>query len=407
MHQAAASLDRDGRIRVVTLVDYLSLHGGAEHFALRVALGLDPERFESIMCVSRWPLAPDEDATVPTGPAALAELEHAGVRFFPLRRKRKVDPLAWGRLERFLRRERVDILHTHKFGSNMWGTLVGRAARVPVLVAHEQTWSYEGQPLRRFIDRWVIARGTDAFVAVSRQDRQRMTDVERIDPAVTRFIPLGIVPPPEPTGADVLAELGIAPGTPTIGIVALLREQKAHHVLLRALAELVGEWPSLKLLIIGDGPERANVERLIDELGLRENVLILGLRTDVADLLRAIDIAACSSDFEGWPLAVMEYMAAGLPIASTAVGGIPDLIESGVHGLLVPRRDPAAFAGALRELLRDPQRAKEMGARAQERQRAEFGIDVIVRQIEALYLELLERGGRLRPASAAGVQLTA
>ena len=130
----------------------------------------------------------DRDAQL----AGLAELESTGTRFLPLRRRRKLELAPWARLARFLSRERVDVLHAHKFGSNVFGVLAGSAARVPVLLAHEHTWSYEGQPLRRFLDRELIARRADRFIAVSREDQRRMIDVERIAPERTIFIPNGI-----------------------------------------------------------------------------------------------------------------------------------------------------------------------------------------------------------------------
>jgi glycosyltransferase involved in cell wall biosynthesis len=379
--------DSSRRIRIVTLVDYLSLAGGAERIAQLIAMRLDPERFESIMCVSRWPPTGVDAGT--TDPRARTELDRAGVRFLPLGRRWKIDPMAWARLEGFLRRERVEVLHAHKFGSNVWGTLVGRLARVPVLLAHEHTWSYEGQPLRRLLDRELIARGATRFIAVSREDRRRMIEVERIDPQRTLFIPNGIPALPPPTGHDIRVELGIEPGVPVVGIVGVLRPQKAHQVLLATTSLLTGEWPSLQILIVGDGPERAHLERAAQDLGVGSTVQFLGARGDIVDVLGAIDVAVCCSDFEGSPLAVMEYMDAGLPLVATAVGGVPDLIESGVHGLLVPPRDPLALANAIAELLRDPEKARSLGERARARRRAEFDIDVQVRRIEALYLELL------------------
>jgi glycosyltransferase involved in cell wall biosynthesis len=379
--------DPSRRIRVVTLVDYLSLAGGAERIAQLIAMRLDPKRFESIMCVSRWP--PSGVDAGSCDPRARAELDRAGVRFLPLGRRWKIDPIAWARLERFLRRERVQVLHAHKFGSNVWGTLVGRMARVPVLLAHEHTWSYEGQPLRRLLDRELIARGATRFIAVSREDRRRMIEVERIDPRRTLFIPNGIPALPPPTGHDVRMELGIEPGMPVVGIVGVLRPQKAHQVLLAATSLLRSEWPSLQILIVGDGSERARLERAAQELGVGSTVRFLGVRGDVVDVLGAIDVAVCCSDFEGSPLAVMEYMDAGLPLVATTVGGVPDLIDSGVHGLLVPPQDPLALANAIAELLRDPEKARSLGERARARRRAEFDIDVQVRRTEALYLELL------------------
>lgn len=388
MEQITSRARRAGRPSVVTFVDFLSSFGGAEHLALLIATRLNRERFDSIMCVSRWPIS-SRKFEDPSASAALELLEQAGVRFLALRRTRKVDLPALARLERFLRRERVDVLHAHKFGSNVWGTLVGSIARVPVVLAHEHTWSYEGQWLRRFLDRELVARGATRFIAVSREDQRRMTEVERIDPARTLFIPNGIVAPPAPSGANVRAELGIAPDVPVIGLVGVLRAQKAVHVLLRALALLRGEWPSARALVVGDGPEQAALERLARELSVQDMVSFLGLRTDIPDLLLAFDVAVSCSDFEGSPLAVMEYMDAALPIVATAVGSVPDLIEPGRHGLLVQPGDAPALAGAIAELLRAPERGRAMGARARERRRAEFDIDVLVGRLEDLYVELL------------------
>jgi glycosyltransferase involved in cell wall biosynthesis len=378
-----------GRIRVVTLVDYLTLAGGAERLALLIATRLDPERFESILCVSRFPSRRSERLTEPDL-RALEVLRDARVRFLPLKRRRKLELAPWVRLGRFLRRERVDVLHTHKFGSNVWGALTGAAVRVPVLVAHEHTWSYRGEPLRRFLDRELIARAADRFVAVSREDQRRMSEVEHIDPARTVFIPNGVLPLPAASGKDVRAELGIAADAEVLGIVGLLRPHKAHEVLLAALALLAGERPKLALLVVGGGPEQEYLERAARAFGVESRTRFLGDRADVPDLLGAFDLAVCCSDFEGSPLSVMEYMDAGLPIVASAVGGVPDLIEDGVHGLLVAPRDPRALADAIVELLSDPQRARAMGARARERRAAEFDIELQVRRLEALYEELLE-----------------
>jgi glycosyltransferase involved in cell wall biosynthesis len=398
MERSAPLKQPAGRIKVVTVIDFLGAQGGAERLALQIALRLDPERFESTLCASRWP---PPAAAEPAARHAREELAAAGVRFLPLGRSRKADVWVWGKLERYLRRERVDVVHAHKFGSNIWGTLMGRLARVPVVLAHEHTWSYEGQPLRRLIDREVIARGADRFIAVSREDRRRMTDVEGIDPRRTMFLPNGVTSSAAPTGRDVRAELGIAAGAPVIGSVGVLRPQKALDVLLRATAELLPRMPELQLLLVGEGAERARLEALASELAIGDAVRFLGYRADVPDVLRAFDVAVSSSDFEGSPLAVMEYMDAALPVVATRVGGVPDLIDPGVHGLLVARRDHAALASAIAELLSDPDRRRTMGARAQQRRRSEFDIDVLVARLQELYVELLAARGRL-PGAARG-----
>jgi glycosyltransferase involved in cell wall biosynthesis len=373
----------------VTLVDHLSLNGGAERLALRVATSLDPERFESTLCVSRWPPPNDSSASAAR---ALDELKDAGVRFLPLKRKRGTPEVTpWLRLGRFLRRQRIHLLHTHKFGSNVWGTMTGRIARVPVVLAHEHTWSYTGNPLRCFLDRELVSRAADRFIAVSREDQRRMIEIEHIDASRTLFLPLGITPTLRPLGHDVRSELGISSDAPVIGVVGNLRAQKAHHVLVRAAALLVRQWPGIQVLVVGDGSERARVEGLVRELALEPTMRFLGYRDDVPDVLAAMDIAVCCSDFEGSPLAILEYMEAALPVVATAVGGIPDLIDQGVHGLLVPAGNSNALAGALDELLRDPQRARAMGRRGQERRRAEFNFETMISRLEDLYCDLISQ----------------
>ena len=374
----------DRKLRVVTLVDRLGT-GGAERLAIQTTTRLDPERFDRTLVASR-----DFDVAISKQHVAnaLADLSAADVRVIGLKRTSARQVWAWWPLYRLLRRERVDVLHAHKFGSNLWGTIVGRLARVPVIVAHEHTWSYEGQPLRRFADRAVIARWSSAFVAVSREDQRRMIEVEHVRPQDTLFIPNGIPAPPAASGADVRAELGIAADVPVIGTVSVLRPQKALDVLLRASRILVEDFPGLRVLIAGEGDRREMLEDLTAELGLQDTVMFLGVRTDVPDVLAALDVAVSTSDFEGSPLSVMEYMEAARPVVATRVGGIPDLIEDGEQGLMVEPQDPEGFAAAVAQLLRDPGRARRMGERGRERRRTEFDIDVMVRRLEALYEEL-------------------
>jgi glycosyltransferase involved in cell wall biosynthesis len=378
------------RVGVVTLVDRLGTSGGAEKLALALTLRLDPERFDRTLVISRWG---DHDPEGTAERAVLAQLEEAGVGFVGLPRGgHKANALrvgSWRPLVRLLRSGGVAVLHSHKFGSNLWGSVLGRASRVPAIVAHEHSWSYEGQWLRRRLDRDVIARCADCFVAVSREDRRRMIELEGIPPERIAFIPNGIPMPTTRSVGDVRGELGIAPGAPVVGSVGVLRSEKGMDVVVDAAERLVAEFPELRVLLVGDGPERAELERRIGAAGLREAVRVLGYRRDVPDVLAAVDVAVSASEREGSPLSVLEYMEAARPIVATAVGGVPDLIEPGVSGLLVPRHDPAALADAVASLLRDPDRARELGKRARERSRREFDFQVTVDRVQELYERLL------------------
>ena len=221
------------------LIDSLAV-GGAEDFATQLAVHLDPGRFQRVLCVSRWS---DESAQTPGVIQAVDELEASGVELMALDRPREAQPgeplwtrvatlPAWRTLLRRLRGG-VDVLHAHKFGSNVWGSVLGTLARTPVVVAHEQTWSYQGQPLRRFLDRELIGRRADAFVCVSELDRRRMIEIERIDPEKIVVIRNAVPATPAPTCLDLRAELSIADGTPVIGAVCRLYPQKALDVLWR------------------------------------------------------------------------------------------------------------------------------------------------------------------------------
>jgi glycosyltransferase involved in cell wall biosynthesis len=385
---------QEGRkLRVVTLIDRLGITGGAERVATEVVRRLDPDRFERTLCVSRW--TPEEEADSLIAPRVGA-LRDAGVRVVGIKRHSRFAVWAWAPLLSLLRAERIDVLHSHQFGSNFWASILGRMAGTPVVIAHEHNWSFEGQRLRRFVDRRVIASRADAFLAVSRETRRGMIELEGIDPQRIRFVPLGIATPVTTPEADVRAELGIGDGAPVIGTACTLRPEKALEVLVRAAAALIEDFPDLRVLIAGEGPDRARVESAIDRLGVRQTVTLLGGRGDIPDFLRALDVAVCSSDWEGSPLSVMEYMEAELPVVATRVGGIPDMISSGVEGLLVPPGEPEAIAVAVAELLRDPARAAEMGRRGRLRRREEFDLDVTARRIGELYEELYEAASRGR-----------
>lgn len=372
----------------MTMAD--GLLGGAEDMARQIAQRLDPDRFESTMCVTRWEPTPEGEATV-------AELEAAGTRFIGMDRTSRFDLRPWRQLISQMRELRIDLLHTHKIGSNLWGALIAPRVPVRVLVAHEHTWSWQGQPVRRIIDRQLIARRAAAFVAVSRFDQRNMTEVEKIPPEKTRFIPIGI-PPPRRTpgrGGELRAELGIGPEPPLVGAVGTLRPQKAYEVMIESALALRREFPDVRLVIIGGEEsettsERNRLEQLVRDRGLEPTVTLLGFRPDVYDLIQEFDVATQSSDFEGSPQSVLEFMEAAKPVVATAVGGVPDQVRDGENGILVPPRDPAALAAGIATLLRDPARAAALGRAGREIRRREFSMEGMIASMESLYEELIE-----------------
>jgi glycosyltransferase involved in cell wall biosynthesis len=364
------------------LVGQLSEHaGGGERAALGLAAHLPADRWDVTLVTTRES----------TG-APLEAVRDAGVRVVDLGRSSRWDVHAVPRLVRTLRERRTRILHAHMFGANVWGATVGRAARVPVVIAHEQTWSYEGQPLRKVADA-AIGRLANAFIAVSTADAERMHRIERVPRDRIRMIPNAWIPRPgESADADVRSEVGLSAATPVVGTVAVLRPQKRLDILFEAFGRVRAAMPEARLVIAGDARWRPQLQERATALGIDDAVHWLGMRNDVDAVLRSFDVFAMSSDFEGTPLAALEAMAAGVPVVATDVGGLPDIVDPGRTGLLVPRRDPGALAEAIVGLLRDPAGRQAMGAAAAEHAQA-FSVERHAERVAELYEELLSRGG--------------
>lgn len=364
--------------------------------AVENAIRLDPTRYDVSLCITRW--QPGLEDVEPAA-SMLTRLGDAGVRVIRLERGSKLAIWEWRPLLELLRRERVEILHGHLFGSNVWAALLGRRAGTPLVVAHEHMWAYSASRLRPFVDREVIARFAGAFVAVSQEGRRRMIEIERIDPAKIVVIPNGIAGFESGDGAGVRKELGIPAEAPVAVSIGHLRPEKAYQVLVDAASALAGRLPELHVLIAGEGPCRVALEAQIETLGLVGRVTLLGTRDDVPDLLAAADVAVCCSDFEGGPLSVMEYMEATLPVVATAVGGMSELVLDGETGLLIPPRDADALADSLQSLMDDPARRDALGRRAQEIRREQWSLDRWVGQIEELYEGRLGSVGGSPPIS--------
>jgi glycosyltransferase involved in cell wall biosynthesis len=370
------------RLRVLYLIGYLSEQGGAERFALGLATHLPQDRFEPWLCYAR---AAD---AVP-----LAQLRSAGIPAVGLGRRGKLDFYRFAGLARLLRHERFDILHAHMFGSNVWGSLVGSACRVPVVLAHEHTWAYSGDPVRAFLDGRVIGRLATRFIAVSQADAERMVSYEHVPADKVVVMPTAYVPWRDPTRSDIRAELGLSNGSPLIATAVILRPQKALEVMIEAFSLVRGRVPDAHLVIAGDGPTRASLEQHVRELGLEGCVHLLGIRHDVDSILEASDIGALSSDFEGMPLFAFECIKARRPLVATAVGALPSLVDSGRSGILVPPRDPRALADAMIELLDDPARREQI-AIAAAAQIESYTIEAVTAQFVDLYERLHAEASR-------------
>lgn len=365
-------------MKILMLVDRIGADsGGGERLAMGLAGALAGRGHDVVLCVTRVSSPGDSEA-----------LEREGVRVLSLHRHGRLHMGAFRPLLKLMQEERFEVLHSHMFGSNVWGVVFGHLRRVPVIVAQEQTWSYEGHPHRKLLD-WLIGRLSSSFVAVSSADRERMISREHVPAKKITVIPNAYVPRPGSGGGDLRAELGLSAATPVVGTVAHLRPQKALEVLLQAFTRVLASRPDARLVIAGgNGAHQQELEAVARELGIAERVHFLGLREDVEALLAGFDVAAMSSDFEGTPLFAVECMATGTPLVATNVGGLPDLVEDGRSALLVPRRDPVALAAAIDTLLSDPALRTQIASAARDRA-GEFTIERTADRFTSLYESLL------------------
>ena len=315
-----------------------------------------------------------------------------------------LDLVALWRLWRFFRRDRPDIVHTHSSKAGILGRIAARWAGVPHIVHTVHGWGFTpGQP--PYVHRLYVelerrcARYCDLLVVVADVDREDGLRLGIGTPAQYRTIRSGIeisaYVDTQVTRTEARSRIGVPADAFVVGCVGRLSPQKAPLDLLAAFARLACIRPGAHLVLVGDGPLRADVVAAVRRENLGDHVHVLGLRRDVPELMSAFDVFALASRWEGLPRVFPQAMAAGLPIVATRVDGAADAIRDGVSGFLVDVGDHAAMADRLAALAADPLRARAMGAAGLERV-GEFSAERMVRQLESVYRALHE--GREPPA---------
>jgi glycosyltransferase involved in cell wall biosynthesis len=319
------------------------------------------------------------------------EAAGATVRILP-RVLPRLDPFWVARLAAAMRRDAVAVVHTHLFGDSLHGYLAARAAgALPVVMTlHNVPESFT--PLQRRGYRWLLARSS-RNVACSEHVRAAFAALpwRGMRPLVT--VRNGIAGAPAGgsaarPAAEIRRELGIPPAAPVVAGIGRLVEQKGFADLIRACRGLEGlPGPPPVLLLVGEGPLRAGLERQAAAAGLAGRVVFAGFRPDVPRLLPAADVVAFSSLYEGLPVALLEAMAAGRCVVATALPGIAEAVRDGREALLVPAGDPGRLGAALRRALADPGLRARLGAAARHRFQALFTAERMVASYESLYRE--------------------
>ncbi len=317
-------------------------------------------------------------------------------------------PRAFARLLRALRRDRPAILQTLLLMSDFLGALATCALRHPPRLAGSRLALTDCARLGRWRAaalRWSVRRA-GVILCNSRAVANDAIATQGADPARVAMIYNGVdVERFARAAAErerARAAFGFAPGETALGYVAQLRPEKGHRTLLEAFALLARERADLRLALVGSGPLEPELRALAARLGVESRVSFLGVRKEIPGFLAACDLAVHPSDTEGFSNTLLEAMAAGKPIAATRVGGNPEALAGGEAGLLVPPRDPAALAAALRRLLEDPAGARRLGAAAQARARREFSVETLHEHIRDFYRRVAAGEWDRRKAPPAG-----
>jgi sugar transferase (PEP-CTERM/EpsH1 system associated) len=357
--------------------------GGIEKIIVDFVHHLDRKSFQPYVAVMRG------------GGNLEKELHRIGVDVRDLEIGEGIDFGIVRRLNRVMREKRIGILHTHNYSAWFYGAL----ANIGWRACHIHTEHSKVENLfRRKLLECLLSRFTDDVVAVSGQMKNFLVDDIKIPKKKVRLIYNGIDTERFRYSMDhrlnKRKELGIDDGVTVFGTVARLELVKDHDLLLRAFAKIPHFLRSrIKLLIVGDGSLKDRLIGRIRESGLARDVQLLGERSDIPELLNAMDVYVLSSRSEGLNLTLLEAMSCRLPIIATKVGGNPEVVEHGVTGFLVPPGDDVSLIHAIRGMLDAPEEKKRMGLEGENRAHKLFSLRRMLEEYNAIYREGLEKRG--------------
>ena len=386
-------------IRIARVIARLNIGGPAQQ-AILLTAGLDPSRFHSTLITGVVGRAEGDFS-----PAAHARgvrpiiIPELGSAIHPSH-----DLLALAKLVRLFRQLRPDLVHTHTAKAGALGRVAARLAGVPASIH-----TFHGHVLEGYFSPGVtqlftriergLARITDRIVTLSPRLRRALLEMRIGRPEQVEVVPLGLdlnrFVHMSKGGNRLRLALQIPPDTPLLGIIGRLVPIKDHPTLFRALRLLPDGTRAPHLLVVGDGGQREELQRLVHLLGLASRIHFLGWRNDLEAILGEVDVVICCSRNEGTPVALIEAMAAAVPVLSTDVGGAGDLVAHGETGWLVPAADPGALAQGIQRLLADHDLRRRLADTAQPIALERHNTERLVERMGKIYTEVLaEKGGR-------------
>ena len=360
--------------------------GGAEKALLELVRRLDRDKYRVIVC------------SVGQGGILETEFKNYADRVAVFPKKFSFDiSLIW-KVAKLMQKENIDIVQTTLFYADIIGTFAAMLARVPVMISWQTalalpTGHLKDDKLRHTTSYKYAVKHIDKIIAVSDDIKTFFVEKRGIEADKIITIPYGVDLDLYScrNGIKKREELNLNAFDPVIGVVGHLSEVKGHTYLIEAAPKICKEFPDVKFVFAGSGPQRETLEKQVKNLNLSSNFHFLGVRRDIPELLNIIDIFVLPSLFEGLPNVILEAMASSKPVVASAVGGIPEAVQHQVTGLLVPPKDPDALADAILKMLADREWATNMGKEGRKRVEEFFSIENEVKKIQQVYDDLFEQ----------------
>ncbi len=334
----------------------------------------------TMLCLSEYHRPPTNFVAKMEGAGIPTEVIWIGQNHF--------QPLLLPELTLKIKQGEYDLVHTHLIHADFYGILAARMAGVKVVISSRHN---DNAFRSKFPWRWLISgnnRFADRLICISQHLKQFAETVELTAAEKISVVHYGL-DPSKVSDQSWREKLGWEENVQAIGIVSRLTEQKGHSTLLKAMSEVVRQFPTVQLVIIGDGELRQNLEQDTVKLGLEKQVHFLGYRQDAAAMMSGLDLFVLPSRWEGFGLVLLEAMAARLPIVATKVSAIPEIVRHGETGLLVPVDDVDALSKAICTLLGQRHLARTMGENGRKRLEQNFTVQAMVNKTCAVYNQLL------------------
>lgn len=360
--------------------------GGVQQQLLSLLKAYNREVFNPIFCC----LGPKEEVG--------KEIENLGIDFIALNRKRyhRFSLKIIINLYRLMKKKHIHVVRTHKYRASLYGRIAAWLAGVPVIITSVHGNYRKDLRLERRIANKIMSKITDKIVAVSESIKKDIVKHDKINPSKIVVIHNGVDIlrfNPENIFLNVRGELSINDNDVVVGFVGRLVPAKGLQYLIEAISIIQLKVENIKLLIVGEGSLIYSLKNKARELGIKESVIFTGKRRDIPEVLSCIDIFVMPSVAEGLPNSLLEAMAMGKPIVATTVGGIPEIIENEINGLIISPEDPESLASAIKFFIGNKGLAEKLGQAAKEFVLRKYSIKAIAVQWECLYKSLLKEKG--------------